>query len=134
MNARVHRYTPPQQMLKVVSHSDCSSSTKLPPPPMPALLNSRLMCSVWWSLATDVAKAATADADDTSATAALMRVPAGASSSHMDLVASRPSADTSHIETWHPSALNWRASSRPIPEPPPVTTAIRPWRSFITPG
>ena len=46
MNARVHRYTPPQQMLNVVSQSERSSSTKLPPPPMPALLNSRLMWSV----------------------------------------------------------------------------------------
>src|SRR5690349_4224446 len=36
------------------------------------------------------------------------------------------SSDTSHIATWQPSAESWRASSRPIPVPPPVTTAMRP--------
>jgi hypothetical protein len=39
MNARDPWYTPPQQTLNVRSHSARSPSTKLPPPPMPALLN-----------------------------------------------------------------------------------------------
>ena len=42
------------------------------------------------------------------------------------LVSAMSSADTSQIATWQPSALSWRASSRPMPVPPPVTTAIRP--------
>src|SRR5436305_781243 len=35
------------------------------------------------------------------------------------------------MATLQPSAASWRTSSRPIPVPPPVTTAIRPANSFI---
>src|SRR5437762_13067500 len=42
-----------------------------------------------------------------------------------------PSAETSHIATLQASATTWRTSSRPIPEPPPVTTAILPANSFM---
>src|SRR6478736_6316760 len=42
-----------------------------------------------------------------------------------------PCIDTSHMATWQPSATSRRTSSRPIPEPPPVTTAILPEKSFI---
>ena len=40
-------------------------------------------------------------------------------------------AETSHIATLQPSATSWRTSSRPMPVPPPVTTAILPAKSFI---
>jgi hypothetical protein len=42
-----------------------------------------------------------------------------------------PRLDTSHIAMAQPSATSWRTSSRPMPEPPPVTTAILPEKSFI---
>ena len=35
------------------------------------------------------------------------------------------------MATLQPSAMSWRASSRPMPVPPPVTTAIRPAKSFM---
>jgi len=42
------------------------------------------------------------------------------------------SAITSHIATVQPSAASWIASSRPMPVPPPVMTAILPAKSFMT--
>src|SRR6185437_1238864 len=39
--------------------------------------------------------------------------------------------ERSHMATLQPSATSWRASSRPMPVPPPVTTAIFPLKSFI---
>src|SRR5271163_4672768 len=53
--------------------------------------------------------------------------------SHSRCVSAIPSAETSHIATLQASAASWRTSSRPIPEPPPVTTAILPAKSFISP-
>ena len=53
-------------------------------------------------------------------------VPAGASASHSGGVSAMFVADTSQMATWHPSAASWRASSRPMPVPPPVTTASLP--------
>jgi len=47
------------------------------------------------------------------------------------LVSAIAGAERSHIATLQPSATSWRTSSRPIPVPPPVTTAIRPAKSFI---
>src|SRR6202012_5541859 len=41
-------------------------------------------------------------------------------------------AETSHMATLQPSAISWRASSRPMPVPPPVTTAKRPAKSFMS--
>src|ERR1700757_42112 len=46
-------------------------------------------------------------------------------------VSAIPAAETSHIATLQPSATSWQTSSRPIPEPPPVTTAILPAKSLI---
>ena len=40
-------------------------------------------------------------------------------------------AETSHMATLQPSAISWRASSRPMPVPPPVTTANLPAKSFM---
>src|SRR5690349_1637235 len=42
-----------------------------------------------------------------------------------------PRSETSQKATLQPSATSCRTSSRPMPEPPPVTTASRPARSFI---
>src|SRR5438093_152771 len=44
--ARLQWYTPPQHTPKVLSHSSRLPVRKLPPPPMPALLNTRLTRSV----------------------------------------------------------------------------------------
>src|ERR1043165_2962213 len=62
-----------------------------------------------------------------------MRRPCGRpSTSHSRLVSAIAGADTSHMAMLQPSATSWRASSRPMPVPPPVMTAIRPARSFIS--
>src|SRR5437868_4694932 len=61
----------------------------------------------------------------------MVRVPCGDSASHIFLVTAIFSAETSHMATLQPSAISWRASSRPMPVPPPVTTAILPAKSFI---
>src|SRR6185312_5029070 len=53
------------------------------------------------------------------------------STSQSRLVSAIASAETSHIATLQPSATSWRASSRPIPVPPPVMTAILPAKSFM---
>ena len=47
------------------------------------------------------------------------------------LVSAIASGETSHMATLQPSATSWRASSRPIPVPPPVMTANFPAKSFM---
>src|SRR5262249_39309141 len=46
-------------------------------------------------------------------------------------VSARPVGETSHIATLQASATSWRTSSRPIPLPPPVTTAVLPANSVM---
>src|SRR5476649_416432 len=131
--ARVHRYTPPQQMLNVRSHSSRSATTKLEPPPMPALLNSRWTLSVSCWRATSPWKRSTAGLSETSRICLVILKPCGRRSCRQSRsVSARPLTETSHMAMLTPSATSWRTSSRPMPEPPPVTTAIRPARSFIT--
>src|SRR6201993_944145 len=50
---------------------------------------------------------------------------------HTLCVSARPVGETSHIATLQASATSWRTSSRPIPLPPPVTTAILPANSVM---
>ena len=56
--------------------------------------------------------------------AVVMRVPAGAVASARARDSAMFSSETSHIETCAPAALSWRTSARPMPVPPPVTTAM----------
>src|SRR5215217_8976646 len=63
---------------------------------------------------------------ETSATNDDRRVPGGASCSHAARVSAMLVSDTSQMATWQPSAASWRVSSRPMPVPPPVTTASLP--------
>src|ERR1700731_1445817 len=64
--------------------------------------------------------------------AVVIRKPCGGrSASQSRFVSAIASAKTSHVATLQPSATSWRTSSRPIPVPPPVTTAILPAKSFI---
>lgn len=58
----------------------------------------------------------------TSTTKQETRASAGAPSAQRAAVRSMFFRETSHRETWQPSALSCRASPRPIPVPPPVTT------------
>src|SRR3984893_16200883 len=51
--------------------------------------------------------------------------------SHSLCVSARPVGETSHIATLQASATNWRTSSRPLPLPPPVTTAVLPANSVM---
>ena len=46
-------------------------------------------------------------------------------------VSTRPVGETSHIATLQASATNWRTISRPMPLPPPVTTAVLPANSVM---
>src|ERR1700737_3571820 len=46
-------------------------------------------------------------------------------------VSPKPGGETSHIATLQASATNWRTSSRPMPLPPPVTTAVLPANSVM---
>ena len=125
-------YTPPQSTPKVRSHWARSSATTLPPPAMPALLNKRLTWSVANSDFTASRKASTCASSDTSATKVTTRVSAGASANANDLVSAIASSDTSQVATSQPAAASWRTSSRPMPVPPPVTTAMRPSSSSTT--
>ena len=75
----MHRYTPPQHTSKVFSHSSRADATRLPPPPIPALLNSRWTWSVSWSSATARWNASTSRSWETSATKVVTRVSGGAS-------------------------------------------------------
>src|SRR5687768_7808551 len=118
-------------MSKVRSHSSRVVLRKLPPPPMPALLNTRFTWSVPCSLRTSSAKRCTSASDATSARWVVMRVPTGASFSARRAVSSRLSRLMSHAATWQPSAASWITSSRPMPVPPPVTTASFPSNDCI---
>src|SRR5215204_651683 len=69
---------------------------------------------------------------DTSATNDDATVPAGASCSHAASVSAMLVSETSQMATWHPSAASWRVSSRPMPVPPPVTTASLPVNVSMT--
>src|SRR6516162_10266588 len=63
---------------------------------------------------------------------AVTRRPCGSpAASQSRRVSAMPPSETSHIATLQASAASWRTSSRPIPEPPPVTTAILPAKSFM---
>jgi hypothetical protein len=54
----------------------------------------------------------------------------GAAARQSRSVSAMFASDTSHIATEQPSAAKASASSRPIPVPPPVMTAIFPAKSF----
>ena len=95
---------------------------KLPPPPMPALLNSTSM-TLPWAATTSSRNAMTFASSDTSQTWVVTFVPAGAPDSARTCVSASPDGFTSHVATEHPAAANWTASSLPIPDAPPVTTA-----------
>ncbi len=130
-NVRTPRYTPPQQTAKVRSHTRRSSVTIDPPPPMPALLNSRLMWSVECSASTASRNASNESSSDTSHTWVVTTTPSGAASRARRRVSAISSTDMSHMATWHPSAASCTTSSRPIPLAPPVTTAIFPSKLCI---
>src|ERR1700736_3062699 len=119
-------------MLKVRSHCSRVLVNRLPPPPMPALLNSKWILSVACRSINSSRKRLRWSSIETSATWVVTRSPCGSfSTSQSRLVSAIASAETSHIATLQPSATSWRASSRPMPVPPPVTTAILPLKSFI---
>ena len=130
-NVRTPRYTPPQHTLNVRSHTSRGSVIIEPPPPMPALLNSRFTWSVWCCMTTASRKASCEASSDTSQTWVVTTVPAGASASASRFVSSISSTDRSHSATWQPSAASCRTSSRPIPLAPPVTTATLPVKLSI---
>ena len=108
------------------SQSSRESLTKLPAPPIPALLNTR---STWLAACPSSSSSrnrSTCASSDTSQAWPVTRTPGGASACAMAAVSATVSASMSQVATEHPAAASWRASSRPMPEPPPVTTASFP--------
>src|SRR6516162_6733446 len=114
-------------MLNVRSHSSLLLVIMLPPPLIPALLNNKWILSVWWRSATSSRNRSTCVRSATSAMCVVTRSPCcNPAASHSLCVSARPVGETSHIATLQASATSWRTSSRPIPLPPPVTTAVLP--------
>src|SRR5215472_14911309 len=104
----------------------------LPPPPIPALLNNKWILSVWWRSATSSRNRSTCVRSAPSAMCVVTRSPCGnPAASHSLCVSARPVGEKSHIATLQASATSWRTNSRPIPLPPPVTTAVLPANSVI---
>src|SRR5215831_18663590 len=119
-------------MLNVRSHSSLLLVTMLPPPLIPALLNNKWILSVRWRSATSSRNRSTCVRSATSAMCVVTRSPCGNPAvSHSLCVSARPVGETSHIATLQASAASWRTSSRPIPLPPPVTTAVLPANSVM---
>src|ERR1700730_16100173 len=104
----------------------------IPPPLIPALLNNKWILSVWWRSATSSRNRSTCVRSATSTMCVVTRSPCGKpAASHSLCVSARPVGETSHIATLQASATNWRTSSRPLPLPPPVTTAVLPANSVM---
>src|SRR5215469_16389702 len=119
-------------MLNVRSHSSLLLVIMLPPPLIPALLNNKWILSVWWRSATSSRNRSTCVRSATSAICVVTRSPCGNPAASQSLcVSARPADETSHIATLQASATSWRTSSRPIPLPPPVTTAVLPANSVM---
>src|SRR5215211_1838936 len=93
---------------------------------MPALLNSAWMRSVPCCSTSSSRNRCTAASSDTSATWVVTFTTDGASLVARSSVSAIVSPLTSHVATEQPSLASWTTSSRPIPVPPPVTTASRP--------
>src|ERR1700719_2866861 len=119
-------------MLNVRSHSSLVLVIILPPPLIPALLNNKWILSVWWRSATSSRNRSTCVRSATSAMCVVTRSPCGnPAASHSLCVFARPVGETSHMATLQAAAISWRTSSRPIPLPPPVTTAVLPANSVM---
>src|SRR5262252_3933154 len=119
-------------MLNVRSHSSRLLVTMLPPPLIPALLNNKWILSVWCRSATSSRNRSTCVRSATSATCVVTRSPCGNPAASQSLcVSARPAGETSHVATLQASATSWRTNSRPIPLPPPVTTAVLPANSVM---
>ena len=85
-----------------------------------------------WAFRASSRKAISCASSDTSATWAVIFAPCGMPSAVASaMVRSMFFWETSHMATLQPSAISWRASSRPMPVPPPVTTANLPAKSFM---
>src|SRR6516225_8994565 len=119
-------------MLNVRSHWSRLLVTMLPPPLIPALLNNKWILSVWWRSATSSRNRSTCVPSATSAMCVVTRSPCGnPAASHSLWVSARPVGETSHVATLQASATSWQTSSRPIPLPPPMTTAVLPANSVM---
>src|SRR5215472_8932436 len=118
-------------MLNVRSHSSLLLVIMLPPPLIPALLNNKWILSVWWRSATSSRNRSTWVRSATSAMCVVTRSPCSPAASPSLRVSAKPVGETSHIATLQASATSWRTSSRPIPLPPPVTTAVLPANSVM---
>ena len=95
---------------------------------MPALLNTRFTWSVACCSTTSSRNRATSAASATLQRCAVTLVPAGATSSASLTVLASVSGLRSHVATEQPSVASWMTSARPMPVPPPVTTASFPRR------
>src|SRR5579863_4740135 len=128
---RAQWYTPQKSTANTRSHISRGSLMKLPPPPSPALLNTRSTWPAPWLPAPCAARAssrnrATCASSATSHPWAVTVVPSGAPARASAAVSSAAAWRTSHASTAQPAAASLTTSSLPMPEPPPVTTASFP--------
>src|SRR5579864_4400579 len=117
--------------MNVRSHASRVSLTKLLPPPIPALLNTTSTWSLACAASSSSRNRRTCASSATSHSWLVTRTPAGAPSLAVAAVCATASVCTSHVATEDPCAASWRTSSRPMPEPPPVTTASFPANESI---
>src|SRR6516165_6782033 len=110
-------------MAKTRSHSSRRLRTKLSPPPAPALLKTRSTWSLACSASSSSRNRSTCASSATSQTWPVTRTPDGASACARATVSAMVSGFRSQAATAQPCAASWRVSSRPMPDPPPVTTA-----------
>src|SRR5262249_20817796 len=98
---------------------------------MPALLTTRSTCSVACAVSSSSRNRSTCASSATSQAWLVTTTPGGAPSRATAAVSATASAFRSQAATEHPCAASWRTSSRPMPEPPPVTTASLPENESI---
>src|SRR5215207_7171642 len=104
----------------------CSQIWPSDPEPMPALLHTRWTAPKASSVASR--NASTDSSDVTSVTTPITSRPSSRSSA---VVCSTSAGTTSATTAFIPSSVNRSTSARPMPWPPPVTTATLPPNSFI---
>src|SRR5579859_6784958 len=110
-------------MAKIRSHTSRSPAAKLSPPPAPALLNTRSTCPTACSLSSSSRNRSTCPSSATSQVCPVTWTPGEAAARARLTVSAIVSAFRSQAATEQPCSASCRVSSRPMPDPPPVTTA-----------
>jgi len=118
-------------MANVRSQSWRRPLTKLSPPPIPALLNTRSTWLAAWAWSRSSRNRSTCGSSETSQVWLVTRTPVPALAWASVAVSVTVPGFRSQVATEQPRAASCRTSSRPMPEPPPVTTASFPVKESI---